>query len=457
MYLFTTSYIRKIKTKSGTYFAEARSRRVNGKVKQEFIRYIGKEINASPARRVNSDDIRVMDVRRSMDVEAVHRIAGKLNISTLIPKESMVMVYSQLLDRPAINRMEDYLKTTEIPLYLGMQDVSTGKLYKSLSEINGLDFTEIENRISSIFMGIEKNRKTVVIDVTDTYFTGDSLDSMPRKGKEGRIRKLMQIALAVTEDNGFPLMHRIYGGNMSNRMIMDDMVKDLWVNGYTAIVMDRGMSDPERIRGMIELGFNMICGLRKTGDIKRIISTVDRNEIYTKAHRVKLKNTEVYCKSIEYMNGKMIIVFNPSMEALKKAHYYEHSSDEDIAGYLGYSVIYHNTGLADGDAVRKYYDKDSVERAFKQMKGVLDLRPVRVWLKSHIEGHIRVCYLAYAVLAYLDYILRDMHISGSDALKILRTGYRVHLEDRKSGFKWETMVAETALQRRIMDVVIKNT
>ena len=112
--------------------------------------------------------------------------------------------------------------------------------------------------------------------------------------------------------------------------------------------------------------------------------------------------------------------------------------------------------LADGDAVRKYYDRDSVERAFKQMKGVLELRPVRVWLKSHIEGHIKVCYLAYALLAYLDYILRYMDISGSDALSILRTGYRVHLEDRKSGLKWETMVAETALQKKIMDVVIKN-
>ncbi|MEM3191612.1 MAG: hypothetical protein QW292_05855 [Candidatus Parvarchaeota archaeon] len=40
--------------------------------------------------------------------------------------------------------------------------------------------------------------------------------------------------------------------------------------------------------------------------------------------------------------------------------------------------------------MKKYYDKDSVERAFKQMKGLLDHRPVRVWLKSHIEGHVKI-------------------------------------------------------------------
>ena len=108
------------------------------------------------------------------------------------------------------------------------------------------------------------------------------------------------------------------------------------------------------------------------------------------------------------------------MESLKRAHYYEQSSNEDIARYLGYSLIYHNTDLSEGDVVKKYYGKDSVERAFKQMKGVLDLRPVRVWIRSHIEGHVKVCYLAYAILSYLGYIVEDMDVSASDALDVLR-------------------------------------
>ena len=50
-----------------------------------------------------------------------------------------------------------------------------------------------------------------------------------------------------------------------------------------------------------------------------------------------------------------------------------------------------------------------------------------------------------------------MDLSSTDALGILRTGKRVYLEDKKSGFKWEKMVTETALRRKIMDVVIKST
>ena len=222
-------------------------------------------------------------------------------------------------------------------------------------------------------------------------------------------------------------------------------------------VLDWEMSDPGRIKSMIEMKFTMICGLKKTQDLKKIIDNIDRNDIYTKKHLVSLKNTKVYCTDVAFLSGRLIVVYNPALESLKKDHYYEHSSNEDIAKYLGYSLIFHNTDLGMDEVVRKYYDKDSVERAFKQMKGVLDLRPVRVWLTSHIEGHVKICYLAYSILSYLSYILEKKEISGSEALDSLRTGYRVYLEDQKNKFRWESIVALSAVQKEIMDVVIKKT
>ena len=208
---------------------------------------------------------------------------------------------------------------------------------------------------------------------------------------------------------------------------------------------------------MLELKFTMICGLKKTPDLKRIIDGIDRKDIYTKKCMVPLKNTKVYCTDVVFLSGRLIVVYNPAMESLKKDHYYEHSSNEDIAKYLGYSLIFHNTELGIDDVVRKYYDKDSVERAFKQIKGVLDLRPVRVWLKSHIEGHVKICYLAYSILSYLSYILEKKEISGPEAIDTMRTGYRVYLEDQKNKFRWESIVALSAVQKEILDVVIKKT
>ena len=81
-------------------------------------------MNSSLARRISSADIRVMEIRRSLDVEAVHRIAMKLGISSMIEKNASVMVYSQLLDRPSINRMPEYLLETEILRYLSISEVT---------------------------------------------------------------------------------------------------------------------------------------------------------------------------------------------------------------------------------------------------------------------------------------------------------------------------------------------
>jgi len=76
--------------------------------------------------------------------------------------------------------------------------------------------------------------------------------------------------------------------------------------------------------------------------------------------------------------------------------------------------------------VKKYYDKDTVKRAFKMIKGILDFRPVRMWLRSHIYSHVKICYFSF--------ILGKKGISRPEALDILKTGYRVYLKDEKSGF-----------------------
>ncbi|MEM4057000.1 MAG: hypothetical protein QW578_08185 [Thermoplasmatales archaeon] len=42
--------------------------------------------------RVPTDDVKVMEFRPSLDVEAVHRIATKLRIGELIPVTAMIML-----------------------------------------------------------------------------------------------------------------------------------------------------------------------------------------------------------------------------------------------------------------------------------------------------------------------------------------------------------------------------
>jgi hypothetical protein len=79
-----------------------------------------------------------------------------------------------------------------------------------------------------------------------------------------------------------------------------------------------------------------------------------------------------------------------------------------------------------------------------------------VWLGSHVEAHVKVCYVAYAILSLLGFKISSLGISGVDALDILRTGYRVKLCDQESGFEWETTVELKSEQKKIRNVVYKN-
>jgi len=279
-----------------------------------------------------------------------------------------------------------------------------------------------------------------------------------RKGKDGKIRKLVQIGLAATFKNGFPILHKQYHGNLSGISILKDMVLEMKSRRLNTIIIDRGMMSPENKRAVTDLNLTMISGLRKNEKlIKNYIKKINREDIYTLKNRIKLMNTEVFIKKFKYDNGELIVVYNPSLEVVKKQMNF--NKDLDSHQDIGYSLIYHNTNYSSVEVVKRYYEKEIIERAFKQIKGILNLRPIRVWLKDHVEGHIKICYLAYAILSLMNYKLKIKGFSAIEALESLKYGYKVKLKDSKTKFEWDLVVPLNPKQKeilKVLGVVIKN-
>ena len=451
-------FIRKIKKKSGTYLAEVKSYRENGKIKQKVLRYLGKEVNGKPARKINTSDINVRNVKRSLDVLAIDKLAEQLTIKSMNNKYLLSLVYAQLLEKRSISKIEEWIGYTEIPEVLALDDLSTKKLFESLSELSEGEFIKISQNMHAIFGQIEDLKDIAVIDVTDTYFEGESLDVKRRKGKDGKVRKLVQIGLATSFANGFPIFHKQYQGNLSGVHILKDMSLEIKEMGMNSIIMDRGMMSLENLKMTSSLELNLIAGLRKNQTlIDGFISKIDKEDIYSLKNMVQLKNTKVFINTAYYLEGELIIVYNPSIELVKKNNNFE----KGIEGSkdIGFSLIYHNTNYSSQEVVKKYYEKEIIERAFRQMKGILNLRPIRVWLKEHIESHIKICYLAYAILALMNYRLKKLKISAVDALYSLKYGYKVRLFDKKNNFEWDLIVPLNPKQKNILNdlgVVYKN-
>lgn len=453
-------FIRKIKTKSGTYLAEVEGYRDDaGKVHQKFIRYLGKEINGKATKRVLTSEISVKNVKRSLDVLCINSIAKELGITNIMNKHFIALIYSQLLEKRSINKLEDWLRFTEIPEILEIDDVSIKKLYESLNDVEDVEFKRIDSEMHNVFTKYDDSINVAVIDVTDTYFEGDSEEIQRRRGKDGKVKKLLQIGLAVSFKKGFPLFHKRYQGNLSNIQIYKDMTLDLKERGMDSVIIDRGMMSTENLQMTLTMQLKVIAGLKKTPTIaSQFLSKISRDEIYSLKNMVKLKNTEVFINTFNYNDGKLIAIYNPALEVIKKQLHLNRNTDVTDP-FIGYSLIYHNTDDSSPEIVKKYYDKEIVEQAFKQIKGVLNLRPIRVWLKDHVQAHIRICYLAYAILSLMNYKLRKLDISAVDALNSLKHGYKVNLRIEKDNLELPLFVPLEPKQKKILqalNVVYKN-
>ena len=453
------SFIRKIKVGEKIYLAEVKSVRENGKVKQKFIRYLGKEIDGKPEKRILRSDITIGAVKRSLDVLCIDKIAEELGIKEIKNKYFVSLIYSQLLEKRSINKLEDWFRYTEIPHVLNIKDVTTKELYESLSDTTDEELNKINEQMSQVFKKYDDELDAAVIDVTDTYFEGDTEEVQKRKGKDGKIRKLLQIGLGASFKSGFPLFYKKYQGNLSNIQIYKDMTLELKERGMNSVIVDRGMTSYENIKMSLDLDVKIIAGLKKNKTLcNDFLSKINRDEIYSLKNMIKLKNTDVHIKTFDYNEGKLIAVYNPSLEVLKKQLMFNKGIDE-IDPFIGYSLIYHNTKYSSDEVVKRYYDKEIIERAFKQIKGILNLRPIRVWLKEHVEGHIAICYLAYAILSLMNHKLKKINMSAIEAITSLKHGYKINLQTKKDNQNWDLYVPLQPKQKNIIKeigVVFKN-
>jgi hypothetical protein len=220
------SFIRRIKKKDAVYLAEVESYRQGGKVKQRVIRYVGKEVNGQPSKRIDLSSIEVTSVKKYLDYRVLHCIAEKLGLPVLLgnaAKFILLLVYTQLITRKAIYKLPEYIEYTALKEILGIDKLADKQLYEALDKLEELDFTNVEAKVFTALSSERKEHKAMVLDVTDTYFNGSQADWKARKGKDGKYDKLVQIALAVTQEEGFPILHKMYEGNIGNSKIFEDM------------------------------------------------------------------------------------------------------------------------------------------------------------------------------------------------------------------------------------------
>lgn len=452
------AFIRKIKKGDAAYLVKVESYRKGDKVRQRFLEYIGKEVNGKPIIKTDIQKINVSSVKRYLDIEILHQLSTEIGLPKMLGdqhKPILAMIYAHLLQKISINRLPEWFEHTTIYESLQCEPFSTKDLYESLSKLEDIEFETIEKQLIAFWRKLApQDDDTVVLDVTDTYFAGSTAECKPRRGKDGNISRLLQIGLIVSFKYGFPLMHKTYEGNIPNVKIFEDMLKNIADNGLRGIILDRGFFSKAGIETIRKLGMYMIVGVKQTKALqKQYLNLIDRDEIYSRKHLVILKKTVVYIKSFKYLRGQLIVIYNPTLEVLKRDKIIAEKEDGSDMKYVGYSLVYHTTKYTASEVIKKYFEKDIVERAFKTIKGPLSLRPIRVWLRRHVESHVKLCYLAMSILSLLDYRSIKVKITGIEALNKMQYIYKVMLKHAETKKEWEKVVTLEKSQSDLLKIL----
>lgn len=492
------SFIRKYKKGGQIYLAEVESVRVNGKVVQKFLGYVGREADGKRILSCSISEAEIESVRLAGPLMVLHSIAESIGLPKTLGdygNEILSMVYAHCLDYKSLNKMRSWFQRTDLNMILQLEELTEKKLVGALDKIETMNLMDVQKSIfddTKGYLGV--NTKGVVYDVTNTYFHGRGCQ-IARYGHDKEKRKgypLIQIGLAVTKELGIPIFHKTFPGNIHDSRTFLDVSKDLHLFGIKngIAVLDRGISSANNTEFLDGTHWKVLCGLKADDGVKAALGKdFEAKSLCRIKNRVQLNETTFYCseKSFKHgdVKGRLILCFNKRkanemeevrLDEIQAAHLRLQKGltiKPDIQNYFGkdgrilesrinqdreldgMSFIFTTSKLLLADAVKAYFDKDVVEKSFQALKGVVRLRPVRHWLYNRVEAHVFICYLSCLLLTILKLKVSELGLSFQSALSELDGLYRVHLRDPKSGFKVERLVALSRQQEKILRAVDK--
>ena len=214
------AFVRRYKKGGKTYLAEVENVRIDGRVVQRFLRYVGREADGKTVLSCSISEAQVESVKLFGPLMVLHSIATHIGLPEILGEyaaEILSMVYAHCLDYRSLNQMKHWYHRTDLNLILKLDDLTERRLVGAL---DALESDRMLNQQHTIFervtdyLGIRP--KGVIYDVTNTYFHGRKCD-LARYGHDKEQRKgypLVQIGLVVTQEHGIPILHKTFPGNV---------------------------------------------------------------------------------------------------------------------------------------------------------------------------------------------------------------------------------------------------
>jgi transposase len=295
-----------------------------------------------------------------------------------------------------------------------------------------------------LFTGLD----LVFFDTTSIYFEGSGGESVGQRGKSKDHRPdLKQMVVGVViDDNGKPVCCEMWPGNTTdvNTLIpVIDRIRNRFHVGRFCIVADRGMISAETMRALEEperdIPYILGARMRKVNEIKRDVLSrpgrykevrpegksskdpaplkvkevwVDDNRyivcLNTKQARKDAEDRKAIIESLQEQikKGPKSLIGNKGyrkyLKLKSKSLVIDQDKIEADARFDGKWVLKTNTNLSAEQVALKYKELWQVEQVFRDIKSILETRPIYHQRDETIRGHVFCSFLALVLRKELD-------------------------------------------------------
>jgi len=325
----------------------------------------------------------------------------------------------------------------------------------------------------------------VFYDLTTAYFSGKSPQGKLRRHghcKDGKSRQV-HVVVGVVMVNGFPIAHHVFPGNQSEKTTLQDVLTDVdrrFGLGQVIVVADRGLISAKNFDYLSKSTFRYLMGIpgRRSEEAAGVFGALDE----AKWQRVDEENSvqEIHLPgcaeryfvidSVQrktYEEGQRKRSMERAREALEKVaaavkagrlkdpakigaraaraaakhhshRYYTYEVPgrgqfrfhEDPAKMRAemlhegkYILKTDDPAIGSVEAVVAYKELDTLESGFRDLKDVIEMRPVHHQTDERIKAHIVVAALALFLKRSLEHQLASTlpEVSGSEAIAAMRS------------------------------------
>jgi transposase len=302
-----------------------------------------------------------------------------------------------------------------------------------------------------LFTGLDR----VFFDTTSISFEGAGGETVGRKGhSKDRRRDLNQMVVgAVIDDRGKPVCCEMWPGNTTDVLTLIpviERIRNRFHVGRFCIVADRGMTSAKTVRALEDpkrdIDYILGARMRRVKEISdQVLSRPGRyREVRPEGVNSKDKDP-LHVKEVSVDEKRYIVCLNPKQarkdaqdrEAIITALTEKIKNDpKKLIGNKGYRkylsikgtritidqdkveadsrfdgkwVLTSNSILSAEQVAFKYKELWQVEQVFRDIKSILETRPVFHQRDETIRGHVFCSFLALALKKELD---RRLHAAG---------------------------------------------